>query len=450
MEGILEMDKYLYFNDNSRLHQLPNGGVIEVKNGRLDDEVFDFEYLDLNSSAFEACTYFDGSKTAPDILKEMCSKYNCDINEHLEWYSNLINRLYKKGLIDFVDYPIKKKLNVSGSTDYITPLHAVFEITHKCNLKCEHCYLESSPFIQDTLSLEEFKKIATTMYENGILTCEITGGEVFVHPNAKEILEFALNKFKKVGILTNGTLLKQDILDLLIKYKKKIVVGISLDSICAEKHDSFRGKKSAFHQTCRTINKLSENGLFVRVGMSIYEDNMWEIDDMAKLVRVLGASAFSYNWIDDFGRGKTMDQLKLNKLDDLSFAEFEVEVVKNNSDIIPLVPITKNQANNCGAGWRSIVMDPNGNIRPCALFPKEFVIGNLKEQTYEEVFSSEIVNRLYLLQSPQKSSFCSDKCGFKDYCAGCYLKGLNTNKNHRNSHCGWIKGEKLESLVEKI
>ncbi|WP_242443331.1 radical SAM protein, partial [Staphylococcus pseudintermedius] len=97
----------------------------------------------------------------------------------------------------------------------------MFEITHKCNLKCAHCYLESSPQVQDTLSLDEFIMIANNMYENGILTCEITGGEVFVHPNAKEILEFALKKFKKVGILTNGTLLKPDILDLLIKYKKK-------------------------------------------------------------------------------------------------------------------------------------------------------------------------------------------------------------------------------------
>ncbi|UXR76160.1 MULTISPECIES: SPASM domain-containing protein [unclassified Staphylococcus] len=184
--------------------------------------------------------------------------------------------------------------------------------------------------------------------------------------------------------------------------------------------------------------------------MSIYEDNMWEIAEMAELVRNLGASAFSYNWIDDFGRGKEMDQLKLNKIGNVSFAEFEVEVVKNNSDIIPLVPINKNKDDNCGAGWRSIVMDPNGNIRPCALFPKEFVIGNLKKQSYEEVFSSEIVNHLYSLQSPQKSSFCSDECSFKEYCAGCYLKGLNTNKSSRKNHCGWIKGETLGELVEKI
>lgn len=74
-------------------------------------------------------------------------------------------------------------------------------------------------------------------------------------------IRICTQKSSKVGILTNGTLLKPDILDLLIKYKKKIVIGISLDSVNPEKHDNFRGKKNSFNQTCKTIKKLSENGL---------------------------------------------------------------------------------------------------------------------------------------------------------------------------------------------
>ncbi|HDT8860078.1 TPA: bacteriocin biosynthesis protein AlbA, partial [Staphylococcus pseudintermedius] len=105
------MNQYIFFNDNARLHQLPHGGVIEVKNGMFKDEVFDFEYLDLNSSAFEACTYFDGSMTIIDILKDMCQKYKCDINDHIEWYTNLVNDLYKKNLINLVSNPVKKNLN---------------------------------------------------------------------------------------------------------------------------------------------------------------------------------------------------------------------------------------------------------------------------------------------------------------------------------------------------
>ncbi|PCF85758.1 radical SAM/SPASM domain-containing protein [Staphylococcus delphini] len=444
------MQRYIKFNEHVRLHQLPEGGVIEMSFRDSKFDMLEFEYLDLNSSAFEACTYFDGSKKIIDIIQGMCLKYDCELKDHINWYSDLIKKLYSKKLVTLTQNSNSGSINLTGSKEHITPLHTTFEITHKCNLECKHCYLESSPSVKDTLSFDEFKKIADEMYNNGVLTCEITGGETFVHQHAKEIIEYALNKFHKVGILTNATILRQDVLDLLTKYKDKIIVGISLDSVNPESHNEFRQHPRAHQLTCKNIKRLADRGIFVRVGMSIYEDNMWEIKDMAKLVRELGAQAFAYNWIDDFGRGKSIDEMKLNKQNDISFKEFEVNVLKENKDIIPLISINENKANNCGAGWRSIVMDPNGNIRPCALFPKEFKIGNLKDSSYEEVFSSDIVNKLWKLQSPQSSSLCSKECPFSDYCTGCYLKGLNTNKNHRKDKCSWIKEQKLEPLMENI
>lgn len=59
----------------------------------------------------------------------------------------------------------------------------------------------------------------------------------------------------------------------------------------------------------------------------------------------------------------------------------------------------------------------------CALFPKEFVIGNLKEQSYQDVFHQNSESLIFITQSPQKGRICIDGCNFRDYCAGCYLKG---------------------------
>ncbi|KKB33131.1 radical SAM/SPASM domain-containing protein [Bacillus thermotolerans] len=444
------MGKYVYFNGNARIHQLPLGGVIEVNYKDTKFKVDEFEYLDINETAYEACMSFDGTREPLEILKSMCQKYNEDLSEHLPWFENLVRELLQKNVLSISEKKEYRPIHTSGSKEYVTPLHATFEITHKCNLECKHCYLESSPKVEDTLSLEEFKRIASEMYHNGVLTCEITGGEVFVHPQAKEMLEFSLGLFHKIGILTNATLLREDVLNLLTAYKEKIIVAISLDSANPEKHDKFRGKRNAFKQTCRNIQRLAERGIFVRVGMSIYEDNMWEIGEMASLVRSLGAKAFAYNWIDDFGRGKNMEDLKKFRDSMKEFNEFEMKVVEANQDIIPLVPLSRNKANNCGAGWRSVVMDPHGNLRPCALFPKNFSLGNLKTQDYKKIFSGEIVNKLWQLQAPQQSSLCSKECPFSSYCSGCYLKGLNANKNHREHHCNWTKGQSLEPLLEYV
>lgn len=166
--------------------------------------------------------------------------------------------LLKKQVIKIMDQAKYKHIQVSGSNEYPMPLHATFELTHKCNLKCEHCYLESSPQAQGTISLEKFKKVTDMLYKNGVLTCEITGGEVFVHPKANEILTYALNKFKKVAILTNGTLLRKESADLLIKYKHKIIVGFSLDSVRPEVHNRFRGKSMPLN---RLVKRLSYSAI---------------------------------------------------------------------------------------------------------------------------------------------------------------------------------------------
>ena len=120
-------------------------------------DMLEFEYLDLNSSAFEACTYFDGSKKMIDIIQDMCIKYDCELKDHINWYSELIKELYSKELVTLTQNSNKGPINLTGSKEHITPLHTTFEITHKCNLECKHCYLESSPSVKDTLSFDEFK-----------------------------------------------------------------------------------------------------------------------------------------------------------------------------------------------------------------------------------------------------------------------------------------------------
>lgn len=73
--------------------------------------------------------------------------------------------LLNKQVIRLTDQPEYRRIATSGSSDFPMPLHATFELTHRCNLKCAHCYLESSPEALGTVSLEQFKKTADMLYE---------------------------------------------------------------------------------------------------------------------------------------------------------------------------------------------------------------------------------------------------------------------------------------------
>ncbi len=132
---------------------------------------------------------------------------------------------------------------------------------------------------------------------------------------------------------------------------------------------------------------------------------------MAQKVRDLGAKAFSYNWVDDFGRGRDMVQPTKNAEQHRKFMEYEQHLIDEFKDLIPIIPYERKRAANCGAGWKSIVISPLGEVRPGALFPKEVSLGNIFHDSYESIFNSPLVHKLWEAQASRFSKHCmKDKC----------------------------------------
>lgn len=65
-----------FISESVRVHQLPEGGVLEIDYMRDNVSISDFEYLDLNKTAYELCMLMDGQKTAEQILEYQCAAYN--------------------------------------------------------------------------------------------------------------------------------------------------------------------------------------------------------------------------------------------------------------------------------------------------------------------------------------------------------------------------------------
>lgn len=444
----MNMNKYVSFGENVRLHLLPNKGLLDIINQTKS-------YLDLNKTSKEIILRVDGRKTLLDLLKEQCDAYNQDYKDNVDWYVDMMTELNERGYINLTDEASDSKCRITGNDTYPTPLHATIEVTARCNLRCKHCYRESSPSVKDTMSFEDFKRLVDTLVSKGVLNCELTGGEIFFHPECMKMLEYALDKFYMVGILTNGTLLKEEHVQLLKKYKDKILVNVSLDSARPQVHDNFRGVEGAFKNACKGIKLLSDNGIFVRVAMAIFGDNIKEVEDVIKIAKALGASAFSYNIIDPFGRANTIEEGGLTDEMIIDFSRNERALQEKYKDFIPVVPMEEfDKANgvsaNCGAGWRTITVDPFGNLRPCPIFPVGVLkIGNILKENYEDIFSSDIINKLWNLQSPLNSSKCDSKCKFKHKCSGCYLKGMKYS-TCLDEPCTWVKHNNLIQISKDI
>ena len=106
-----------------------------------------------------------------------------------------------------------------------------WHITHKCNLRCIHCYQED---YKNDLSFEEIKKVFCDYLEyikknNFKGHIIITGGEPFLHPDFFKVISLFEENNITFGILTNGTLLDEDMVKRLKDFKNLSFVQISLD-----------------------------------------------------------------------------------------------------------------------------------------------------------------------------------------------------------------------------
>ena len=131
-----------------------------------------------------------------------------------------------------------------------------WNMTKRCNLRCAHCYLDASYLtgdVTDELSTVECFRVIDQMAEvnpNAVLI--LTGGEPLLRKDIFEISRYASDKGFMTVLGTNGIPITDGVAK---KIKESGIkgVGVSLDSLNPERHDSFRGINGAWDNTIKGI-----------------------------------------------------------------------------------------------------------------------------------------------------------------------------------------------------
>ncbi|WP_251861396.1 radical SAM protein [Clostridium sp. Marseille-Q2269] len=442
-------NQYIVLNKRIVMYLTKNNYNLSVE--QVNDEKSDYNFFGINETGKVIVEEITGMETLAEFEKRICNKLDIDYDENIDWIQKYLLELKGRNILEFKEHPEKSFIwKVIGDKQIISPMHVTVELTDSCNLSCKHCYLSASSKNHNFFDIEKFRTLVKKLKENRVINVELTGGEIFVNPDNYEIIKLALEKFATVGILTNGTILNEDIILLLQQYKKKVILNVSIDSVDPNKHDSFRGVKGAFEKSCNNIKRLAKAGLTVRMASCIFHDNMWEIDKLAALATELGAKVFTYNFIENFGRAKTFTDGK-EKIDSEAsdkYYKYIQDTIKKYKEIIPIIESENylSGLKNCGAGTVSIVIGANGNIRPCVLTPKEISLGNVFNEDYKEIFEKDIFSDISSIKPPNTNNGCDKSC--KDYytCRGCYLKALNINSK-REKPCDWVVSNNLNNIL---
>jgi radical SAM protein with 4Fe4S-binding SPASM domain len=135
----------------------------------------------------------------------------------------------------------------------------VWNITRRCNLRCAHCYSDStSRHYPGELTLDQSRGVIDDLADFGVPGLLFSGGEPLIHPKFFEIATHARDRGLRLTLSTNGTLIYASTAAQL-KTLGFAYVGISLDGI-GETHDQFRGRTGAFDRAVAAFRNLRAVG----------------------------------------------------------------------------------------------------------------------------------------------------------------------------------------------
>lgn len=175
-------------------------------------------------------------------------------------------------------------------------------ITTYCNYQCFYCKEggESISNKKEIIPLSKLKQIICNAYDVGITKFRITGGEPTIVPYFSELIEFIMNfGDTKIRINTNGHMMLNYI-DVLEKYKERLDVVFSVDSI-SEHLNGVHFPKFLSKDVINVTQILKEKEISVRYNIVVTSLNECEvkklvlkaIDELKVNVKLLDLNKFS-------------------------------------------------------------------------------------------------------------------------------------------------------------
>ncbi|GAB6116880.1 subtilosin maturase AlbA [Thermoanaerobacter brockii subsp. lactiethylicus] len=431
---LLEFPTYGILKRKRTINTIKEKGEIPFYNS-FKEQTLEF----VNKDAVTVLKLCDGKRTVGKIL------YLFPDNDKVKQF--LLQAVHKKHVI-LKEEPLTGELTIKGTKDFFMPSHLVIELTDNCNLNCIHCYRIRDGKEGTFINAEKLQILLKNLANETACGVELTGGEPTIHPDFELIVKTAVQHFSIVGVLTNGIYLPDELLEKICNYNNQIFWSISLDSHQPEYHDKFRGKRNAWLTTVENIEKLVKYNFLVRVAMTITPENIKHIEKVAELCVNIGVKVFSYSPVLPFGKARNFSW----SAEDLwELANEEEKIREKYKNIIPIVQFegfAKNSVcKNCGAGWKSVVIDPNFNVRPCVMADlSSDVIGKIDPYNPKTFFENyKDVVFFYANADVPEREICGD-CKFLNFCTPCILRVRKVIEERliEIEKCKWVNKIKPE------
>lgn len=178
------------------------------------------------------------------------------------------------------------------------------ELTHQCNLRCVHCYSDSSPDStgRDLLAADDYRRAMEDARALGCRQVQFIGGEPTLNRGLPDLIATARALgFELVEVYTNLVALPERLLQTLVHHG--VSVATSFYSACADEHDRITTVPGSFRRTVTNLQRVLRAGLSPRVGLVSIGDAPPDPDAAERFLRELGVTRIHRDHVRGIGRG---------------------------------------------------------------------------------------------------------------------------------------------------
>jgi len=331
------------------------------------------------------------------------------------------------------------------------PYVVSWNLTYRCNLACEHCYLDAGgkPEVRSEafadrseLSTEECFRVVDEIaaFAPECVTI-LTGGEPLLRRDIVEIIRYGAAKNLWIVVGTNGVKITEN-LAAILKREGARGLSLSLDALDATRHDTFRRVRGAFQNTVEGAKILARAELPFIVQTTVARHNVTELSAIADFAHdELGAKVWNLYFLVPTGRGAHVSDLDdaaydrvLGELHGLQkrfagrmlvnakCAPHYARILQEREPDSPFLKSYAGGAGGCPAGTHYLGIRPNGDVTPCPYLP--LFGGSLKRSSLADIWSESDVFT-GIRERKRLGGRCGE-CELSAACGGCRARAFGT------------------------
>ncbi|WP_027631562.1 radical SAM protein [Clostridium hydrogeniformans] len=314
------------------------------------------------------------------------------------------------------------------------PIRSSIQLTYNCNFKCIHCYqtpIKNQPLLE--LSTKDWFLIIDKLKEKGCIYITFTGGEVFTRKDFLDIYLYAYNKNFKIHIISNGSLITNDAIDILSKFKPESI-SITLYGINNKTYNDFTRSHNSFDLVHNSILKLKTNGINLKIQVIANIVNENEINLIRNFAKKNKFNFHLYGKIRCYLDGNSYPKnLQVSPSDLINLYSTEEKLKLKQLLETPHIA-WDNGIKKCKAGLTNTYIDPQGSMYLCNLSNKNKF--SLLENSFEYCWDKILKERKSEIETKTYCSNCSNK-GICGLCAPIFKNEYNNLYIQPKNECNF-------------